>query len=154
MPGNRVYRGPADRQPKTVSNRPLAAALLPGTFVSILAASIAQATTPSGVRLGILGERDFYHGDPFATTAVPLTPYASGDTGIVYLPEPVQEYTCAMAAGTYTMGQELTVAANGRLAAAVTGNIVVAHYDDATRLGALAAGALADVIMANFYTKL
>lgn len=153
MPGNRVFRGPADRQPKTITNRTLAAALLPGTAVSILAATLAQATSPAGTRVAVLGERDFYHGDPFNNTSPLLTAYASGDNGVAYLPEPQHEYTMAMAAATYTMGQELTIAAGGRLAAAATGNIVVAHYDDPTRLGALSAGALADVVWANWYVK-
>ena len=41
--------------------------------------------------------------------------------------------------------------ARRRLAAAASTNIVVAHYDQAG--ATLAAGALADVVIANFYTK-
>ncbi len=150
MSGNRVYRGPADRQPQTVTDRVLGAALLPATAVFI-GATITQATTPSGGRLGILGERDFYHGDAFNTTNPLLTAYASGDTGVVYLPEPQHKYTVAMAAATYSRGQELTIAASGRLAAAASGNVVVAHYDDTTLTRT--AGQLADVVWANHYTK-
>ena len=56
--GNRIYTGPADRQPKTISDRTCAAALLPGTFVSVLVGTVAQATAPTAVRLALLGERD------------------------------------------------------------------------------------------------
>lgn len=150
MSGNRVYRGPADRQPHTVTDRVLGAALLPATAV-LIAATITQATSASGGRVGILGERDFAHGNGLDTTNPLLTAYASGDTGVVYLPEPQQTYTVAMAAATYTRGQELTIAASGRLAAASTGDIVVAHYDDTTLTKA--AGALADVVWSNHYSK-
>ena len=150
MSGNRVYRGPADRQPHTVTDRVLGAALLPATAV-LIGATITQAMTPSGGRVGILGERDFAHGNGLDTTSPLLTAYANGDTPVVYLPEPQQTYTMAMAAATYSRGQELTIAASGRLAAAASGNIVVAHYDDTTLTRT--AGQLADVVWANAYTK-
>ena len=57
----------------------------------------------------------------------------------------------AMANATYSRGQELTIAASGRLAAAASGNIVVAHYDDTTLTKT--AGALADVVWSNHYSK-
>ena len=68
-----------------------------------------------------------------------------------YLVEPQDEVVWAMAAGAYTNGQELTVAASGRLAAAASGNVVVAHFDQAG--ATLSAGDLADVCIANSYTK-
>jgi hypothetical protein len=55
-----------------------------------------------------------------------------------------------MAAATYTYGQELTVAASGRLAAAASTNIVVGF---ARQAGAVSAGDLLDFEVANFYTK-
>jgi hypothetical protein len=147
----RIYTGPQDRQPKTISNRTCAAALLPGTFVNIGSTTVAQATTPSAVRLGLLSDRDFYSTGQFDATDPLATAYASGDTAVVYELEPGQRYMAAMAAATYTNGQELTVTASGRLAAAAATNVVVAYFDGAG--ATLAAGALADVAIANFYTK-
>lgn len=147
----RIYTGPQDRQPKTISNRTVAAALLPGTAVNVGAATLAQATAPTAVRLALLADRDFYSTDQL-TAGDPLkTAYASGDTGVAYELEPGQRYMWAMAAATYTNGQELTVAAAGRLAAAATTNVVVAYFDGPG--ATLAAGDLADVAIANFYTK-
>jgi hypothetical protein len=148
---NRVYRGPADRQPKTLSNRTVNGALLPCTAVLVSATQFSQATSASGGRLALLGSRDFYGTAHFDATDPLLTAYASGDTGVAYVLEPGQEYQWALAAATYTHGQELTVGASGRLTAASAGNIVVAHYDGAT--GAKSAGDLGDVVIANAYTK-
>jgi len=140
---NTIYRGPANRAPRTISDKTVAGALLPGTAVFV-GTTLTQATTPSGGRLALLANRDYY--DQSVTTA-----YVSGDTGVAYRIEPEMEVQWAMAAGTYTLGQELTVAAAGRLAAAASGNVVVAHYDQAG--ATLTAGALADVVTANRYTK-
>lgn len=145
---NRIFRS-ARETPRTLSHIPVAGALLPGTAVFV-GATLAQAASASGGRLALLGDRDFY-GIASATTEPLLTPYVSGETGIAYLLEPDHEVQWAMAAGTYTTGQELTVSAAGRLTAAVATNIVVAHFDQAG--ATLAAGALADVCVANFYTK-
>lgn len=149
---NRIYTGPQDRQPKTISNRTCAASLLPGTWVSILIATVAQATTPSGVRLGLLGERDFYSTGQLDANDPLKVAYASGDTAVVYEPAPNDRFMAAVAAATYTNGQELTVAASGRLAAAAAGNVVVAYYDGPNGV-ARSAGDLVDVSIANFYTK-
>jgi hypothetical protein len=149
---NRIYTGPQDRQPKTISNRTCAASLLPGTFVSVLISTVAQATTPSGVRLALLGERDFYSTGQLDANDPLKVAYASGDTAVAYELEPGQRYMAAVAAATYTNGQELTVAASGRLAAAATGNVVVAYYDGPNSV-ARSAGDLVDVCIANFYTK-
>ncbi len=147
----RIYNGPQDRQPKTITNRTCAAALLPGTAVAVGATQLSQATSASGVRLALLADRDFYSTGQFDANDPLTTAYASGDTGVAYELEPGQRYSWAMAAGTYTNGQELTVGAAGRLAAATTGGIVVAYYDGPG--ATLAAGVLADVAIANFYTK-
>jgi hypothetical protein len=56
-----------------------------------------------------------------------------------------------MAAGSYTPGQELTVGAAGRLTAAAAAGIVVAYFDQPAKT--VVAGELADVVVANFYTK-
>ncbi len=155
MAGNRVFRG-GRSEPRTISDRTVSGALLPCTAVAVGASAFTQATTPSGVRLALLGSRDFYgaSADGFNTTNPLLTPYVSGETGVAYSLQPDDQVVWAMAAGAYTSGQELTVSAAGRLAAAAAGNIVVAHFDDASLSGvALSAGALADVCVANFYTK-
>ena len=145
MSGNRIFRGSIAEQPKTIS-KPVTGALLPGTFVTIGASALAQATTPAG-RVGILGSLDFYNQDA-------LTAYTSGETGVAYRVEPDLEFQVAVAAGTYTFGQELTIGASGRLAAAVSTNVVVAFFDDASKAGvAQSAGALCDVVIANSYTK-
>lgn len=146
---NRIFRS-ASECARTVSDRTVSGALLPGTAVFIGATQLTQATAVSGGRLALLGDRDFY-GLSSAATDPLLTPYVSGETGIAYLLEPDHEVMWAMAAATYTNGQELTVAASGRLAAAASGNIVVAHFDQAG--AAISAGALCDVCIANFYTK-
>lgn len=150
---SRIYTGPGDRSPKIISNRTCAASLLPGTAVSILVATVAQATSPSAVRLGLLVERDFYSIGQFDSNDPLKVAYASGDTAHVLQLEPGQSVMWAVAAATYTNGQELTVAASGRLAAAAQGNIVVAHYDGPNSV-ARSAGDLVDVVVSNFYTKL
>lgn len=151
MPGNRLYRGPADRQPKTISNRTLNGALLPATGVFVSATQFSQATAPTGGRLALLGPRDFYGLAHFDATDPLTTAYTSGETGVAYVLEPGQEYQWAMAAGAYANGQELTLGASGRLTAAASGNVVVAHFDGAG--ATLAAGALGDVVIAMQYTK-
>lgn len=142
---NRVFRGPFDREPQTL-HRTLAGAYLPCTFVLLNGTgTVSQATAGAG-RLGLLGNRDFYEQD--LTLA-----YASGDSAIVYRVRPDDDVQVAMAAGTYTVGQELTVGAAGRLTAAVATNVVNAFYNDASQLGALTAGTRADVVIANSYIK-
>lgn len=155
MPGNRVVRS-QEVQPRVLSDKTVTGALLPCTAVSVGLSALTQATSPSAVRLALLANRDFYTAmaEYFTTTNPLLTPYVNGETGLAIMLTPDLEVVWAMAAGTYTYGQELTVGAAGRLAAASAGNIVVAHFDDASLSGvALSAGALADVCVANFYTK-
>jgi len=149
---NRVFRS-AQECARVVSDRTVSGALFPATAVFIGATQLTQATAASGGRLALLGDRDFYGTFASGTSATDIlkTPYVSGETGLAYLLEPDHEVSWAMAAGTYTNGQELTVAAAGRLAAAAAGSIVVAHFDQAG--ATLAAGDIADVVVANFYTK-
>lgn len=139
---NSVYRGPVDVQPHTVTGL-VDGALLPATFVTFDGTDLSQATAAGG-RLFVLGMRDFY-------TQTILDAYADNETGLAYRIKPEDEFQVAMAAGTYTYGQELTVAASGRLAAATSGDIVVAFYDQAG--ATLTAGQLADVVIANSYVK-
>lgn len=148
---NTIYRGPVDRQPHTVTDRAVNGALLPCTGVFI-GAMLTQATSASGGRLALLGTRDFYaSAASFFDMSDPLSAqYTSGDTGVAYILEPGQTYQWAVAAGTYSRGQELTVGASGRLTAASAGQIVVAHIDEA---GTKSAGDRVDVVIANAYTK-
>lgn len=149
---NRIYRtGSGVPRPRTITDKTVTGALLPGTMVFVGATALTQATAPTGGRLAILGDRDYYGGGISLATEPVLTPYTSGESGVAYLPKPDDEFAVAMAAATYTYGQELTVGAAGRLAAAASGNVVVAHFDQAG--GAISAGALADVVWANAYTK-
>ena len=150
---NRIFRsGSGVPRPRTISDKLLAAALLPGTMIFIGANQLTQAATASGGRLAILGDRDYYSAGGIGLATDPLmTPYAAGESGIAYLLKPDDEYAVALAAGTYTFGQELTVGASGRLAAAAAGAIVVAHYDQVGKT--VGAGELADVVISSFYTK-
>jgi len=148
MSGNRIYRGPMHRQPETVSDKTVAAALLPGTFVTE-GATFAQATTPVGL-VRLLANRDFYSLGALDATDPQLVPYVSGETAVAYILEPGQRYQAAAAAATYTFGQALTIAAAGRVAAAATGNVVIGFCLQA---GAAAAGALIDIELANRYAQ-
>lgn len=142
---NRIIRDAQHEDVRTIS-LPVTGALLPGTFVTASATALAQATTGAG-RLFLLGNRDFYDQDS-------LQAYTSGETGIAYRLRPDMEVCAAVAAATYTQGQELSVGAAGRLVAATTGNVVVAFFDDRAKSGvAQSAGALCDVVIANSYMK-
>lgn len=149
MSGNRIDRNPLGRQPKTVSDKTVAGAYLPGTFVTEGASTFTQATAFAAM-LRLLTNREFYSTGHFDTTSPLKTAYASGDTGIAYVLEPGQEYQAAAAAATYTFGQELTVGASGRLAAAASGDKVVGFCKQA---GAASAGDLIDFEVAITYTK-
>lgn len=139
MSGNVIYRGPIAKEPQTV-NLPVAGAYLPGLLVVASATALTQAVAADATtKLYVLGNRRFMDQDV-------ETAYASGETGIAYEALSGEIYQARMAAGTYTLRQRLTVDANGRLAAATTGNTIVAFCDQA---GTFAAGALADVRIAD-----
>lgn len=144
MAGNVIYRGPVTTgwQPRTI-NKPVAGAYLPGTFVEETATTLAQITTALAKLPMILGNMEFKDQDV-------ATAYTSGDTGIAYHLEPGQVYQARLAAATYAKDAPLTIAASGRLTAATAATPVVAFFSDTP--GAYAAGALADVIIANTYT--
>lgn len=150
---NRIFRsGSTTPRPRTISDRTVAGAYLPGTMVLVGATQLTQATAVGGGRLAVLGDRDYYSSGGIGLATDPLmTPYASGESGVAYLPKPDDEFAMALAAATYTYGQELTVGAAGRLVAAAQGNIVVAHYDQVGK--AVAAGELCDIVITNFYAK-
>jgi len=145
MAGKTIFRGPNGTgwQPRTVS-KPVAGAYVPGTFVEETATQLSQITTASDKRPMILGNLDFKDQDI-------STAYTSGDTGVAYHLEPGMAFTAALAAATYTYNQPLTIAASGRLAAASSGNVIVAFFRDTP--GAFTAGQLADVEIANFSAK-
>lgn len=148
---SRAYRGPQTRDLQTISDKTLAGAYLPCTFVTEGASTLTQATS-FAANLRLLLDRDFYASvaQQFTSTDPLLTAYASGDTGVAAVLEAGQRYQVAMAAATYTFGQELMVAASGRLAAATSTNVVVAFSRYA---GALSAGALMDVEICMPYVK-
>lgn len=146
---NRIYRGPVDRQPRTVSDKTVAGAYLPGTFVTEGATTLTQATA-FAANLLLLSDRDYYSLGAMDSNDPLKVAYASGDTGVAYELVPNDRFQAAVAAATYTYGQELTVGASGRLVAAASTNIVVAFARSA---GAKSAGDLIDVQVANFYTK-
>ncbi|MEJ2801996.1 hypothetical protein WAE61_08960 [Comamonadaceae bacterium PP-2] len=147
---NVIYRGPHNRQPRTVSNKPVAAALLPGTFVVEGTDSLTQATSAKGL-IRLLSHRDFYASfdAAFNDTSPLKQPYKAGETGVAYILEPTQQYVAAVAEATYSVGQPLTVGAAGRMTAAQAGDLVVAWCMEA---GARVAGELVDVEVTNFYT--
>ncbi len=148
---NVIYRGPHDRHPRTVSDKPVAGAFQPGTFVTEGSASLSQAVAP-GAMMRLLAHRDFYASSMSAFNGLSplMQPYQAGETGVAYVLEPSQQYQAAVAAGNYTFGQPLTVGAAGRLTAAAAGNLVVA-FASAAVTGA-AAGDLLDIEIANFHT--
>lgn len=140
---NVIYRGPADRTPKTGNDRRVSGALLPGTFVEDNGTNLVQLTTAVGKRPLVLGIQDYIGQHPD-------TAYVSGDTGVAYEPNPNEVYSARLAAGTYAANAPLTIAAAGRLAAATAGTVVVAFFDGTP--GTFAAGDRADVRIANAYT--
>lgn len=141
---NVIWRGPVGREDPQTVNKPVTGALLPGTFVEETASALAQITTAAGKRPLVLSNNPAANQDT-------LTAYTSGNTGIAYQVRPGDLFQCALAAATYTWGQELTIAASGRLAGAATTNIVVGWFRGTP--GAVSAGALVDVEIANFYVK-
>jgi hypothetical protein len=147
---NRIYRGPAERDPETVSDKTVAGAYLPGTWVTEGATTLTQATTAAIGFLRVLADRDFLALGGITGGNPLLTAYASGDTGVAYKPEIGQTYQCAAAAATYAWGTELTVGAAGRVLAATAGQVVIAV---SRAVGAKSAGDLIDVEICNAYAK-
>ncbi|WP_417285470.1 hypothetical protein [Comamonas sp.] len=148
---NVIYRGPQGQHPRTISDKTVATAMLPGTFVLEGAATLTQATSAQGL-VRILSNRDFYASFNSAFNAEsPLKqPYQAGETGVAYILEPGQQYQAAVAVGNYTFGQPLTIGAAGRLTAAAAGDVVVAVVSVA--VNGAAAGDLVDIEVANFHT--
>lgn len=154
MSGNVIFRGPIERQPRTLSDRTVAGAYNPGVLVTDDGSELTVATAADmGERVYVLGVRDFYGQGQDASTAPAATAYASGDTGVAYDPRPGDIFQCRVASATYAKGDKLTLAASGYLTKAVdspAGDVVVAYFDDTA--GAYSAGDLADVEWANAFT--
>lgn len=140
---NVIYRGPVEREPETI-NIPVSGALLPGTFVvKDVSGSAAQASSGEG-RLMLLSNPRFLERDI-------ETAYTSGETGIQYRLEPEQEYQAVAVTGNYADQSELTVNSSGQLAAATSGDLVVAFVDGAKNI--TDATGFLDVVIATRYTK-
>ena len=149
--GNRAYVGPANRQPIVISSKTVGSALLPCTFVTEGASAFTQATA-FGPNIRLLAPRDWYapFADMVSSTDPLLIAYASGDSASAFCLEPLQRYMVAMAAATYTFGQELTISTAGRLAGASSTNIVIGFAREA---GAKSAGAVMEVEICAPYVK-
>lgn len=147
--GSRAFLGPNDRQYKTVSDKTVAAGLLPCTFVTESATQFAAATA-FGPNIRLLIDRDYYSTDFYDSTNPLLTAYTSGDTGVAAVLEPGHKWQVAMAAATYTWGQEVVVAAAGRAAGAASAGVVIGFTRFA---GAKSAGDLGEIELCMPYVK-
>lgn len=139
---NVIYRGPVEREAETL-NLPVTGAYLPGTFVTKAATGKVVTATSGTGRLLLLSNPRFLERDID-------TAYAADETGIQYRIEPEQEYYARAAIGNYADQAELTVNGSGVLAAATSGDAVVAFVDGAVNL--TAAGFM-DVVIASRYIK-
>jgi len=139
---HQIYRG-VNADMKTITDKKVAGAYLPGTFCTSSATTLTQSTTAAG-RQFLLANREFM-GQSIADA------YPSGDTAEVYELIPKEPYVARFAAATYTFQQELTIGAAGRLVAAASTNIVVGFY--AGSGVALSAGDLDDFVAADQYVK-
>jgi len=153
MAGNVIYRGPIERQPRTMSDRTVAGAYKPGVLVTDDGSALTVSTAADmGEQVFVLGVRDFY-GKWDASTAPAETAYTSGDTGVAYIPQPGDVFQVRLLNATYAKGDKLTLDASGYLAKAVdspAGDVVYAYFDDTG--AAYSAGDLADVVWANAFT--
>lgn len=150
---NRAYLGPVDRTPQTITDKTVNGALLPCTAVTEDGTQLSQATSPVPAgQLRLLINRDFYapSADAFDATNPLLKAYTSGESGVAMVLEAGQRVMWAAAAATYAVGQELTIGAGGRVAAAASTNVVRAHAREA---GAKSAGDLLQVEIAMPYVK-
>lgn len=140
---NTIFRGQTENEAKTL-NLQVTGAYLPGTFVKKDATGKAVTATDGTGRLLLLSNPRYLERD--ITTA-----YAADETGIQYRLEPEQEYQAIAVLGNYADQAELTVNANGQLAAATTGAVVVAFVDGAKNI--TDATGFLDIVIANSYVK-
>lgn len=137
---NVIYQG--TNQEKATESLPVATALSPGVFVSIVSGKFAG-NADGKARLFALSNRQFIDDD--ITTA-----YAADETAIGWEVEANDPFYMRAVTGNYTDQQELMLSAGGLLTAATAGNVVVAHVDGAKNL---AAEGFLNVIAADKYTK-
>lgn len=142
MAGNKIFRGPVERQARTVT-RNVAGAYLPGTLVEDDGTELTELTTALSKRPLVLNASDFA-GQALSDA------YVSGATAVAYEPQANDVFQCRMAAATYSVNDPLTIGASGQLEAAAAGGVVVAFFSDTA--GAVAAGELMDVIWASAQT--
>lgn len=140
---NVIYRGPVEREPETL-NLPVTGTYLPGTFVRKAATGKVVTADDGTGRLLLLSNPRYLERDI-------ETAYAADETGIQYRLEPEQEYQAIAVLANYADQAELTVNATGQLAAATTGDIVVAFVDGAKNI--TDATGFLDIVIANAYTK-
>lgn len=142
---NVIYRGPIAKEPQTI-NLPVSGAYLPGIMVTSTGAALTIATASDmGERLFVLSNLRFKDQDV-------ATAYTSGDTGVAYEALPGEVYQIRLAAATYAIGDKLTLAASGYLTKTIAaGNVIVGYFNGTA--GAISAGDLADVVIANGNTQ-
>ncbi|SMB87973.1 hypothetical protein SAMN05660772_02788 [Pasteurella testudinis DSM 23072] len=146
---NVIYRGPVEREPKTI-NLPIKEALKPGTVVKIVDGKFEKATDAKGRRFVLQNSR--YLGQTIHDA------YKAGETAIAFRLEPEHEYFLQLKDGAYTHGQELTIDTDGKLAPATAeGDVVMFFFDEAKGRTVTEASskhkAFGDVVVANFYSK-
>lgn len=132
-----IFRGPQNRIPER-HNLPVAGAYLPGLVVTSDGETLTQAAAATG-HLLIL---DIAPCTGNGTTVA----YAAGDTGVAAQPVPGDTYAIRAAAGTYAVGDDLTVNASGQVAAAATGNPIVGYAAEGKTV---TAGQLIDVTISD-----
>jgi hypothetical protein len=141
---NVIFRGTTQVQPVTV-NLPVTSTALPGSMVVVVGETVVVA-----VAADVEKELLVLSNNEFIGQAVE-TAYVSGDTSTAYETKPGDAFQVRMAAATYAVGDLLSIGALGRLEVAVAGEVVIARY--AGVAGAIGAGALADVTIANSFVK-
>tara|TARA_R110000850_G_scaffold41829_1_gene107899 strand:+ start:204 stop:638 length:435 start_codon:yes stop_codon:yes gene_type:complete len=141
---NVIYRGSTQVQPTTV-NLPVTSAALPGSMVVVVGETVVVAVAADVEKnLLVLSNNEFI-GQSVETV------YVSGDTATAYETKPGDQFQARMAAATYAVGDRLSIGASGRLEAVVTGEVVVARFTGTA--GAIGAGVLADITIANSFVK-
>lgn len=137
---NRIYRGPAYRQSETLTLQ-VTGAYNPGIAVLISAEKFVPAGSPKSGRWLILGNSEFV-GQTIDT------PYIAHDSAVAYRVRSEDEYYVRLAAGTYGVGQEITIGANGVFKAAAAGDVVIAAFDEKSNR-TLSAEGFGDIVILN-----
>lgn len=138
---NVIYRGPVEREPKTIT-LPINDNSAPGVVVKINAGKFEAATDAKGRRFLLANLR-------FTGQTIEQA-YAKGDTAVAFRLEPEHEYYAQLAADTYAPGDELTAKADGKLAKATAGDVVLFYFDEPKERTVSGYG---DVVVANSYVK-